>query len=379
VLGLGRYVRRARKASYRQTDRTTALLSDMVDAMANIKPLKTMHRYNPLLESVGQTFQALRKTAVRRELAKAGLAQSGTAIFAVLACAGIYGASTFLHVPFPELLVSAIIINQVVSALSRTQRLEQMAVLLESSHVRTLQLIADAEANREVMSGSSIPRIGEGCRFEHVDFFHGDKQILQDVSIGVPANAITVLSGPSGAGKTTIVDLLIGLHRPARGRIWIGETPIEDVDLVQWRKQVGYVPQELSLFHSTVRANLTLGDASISEEAIQAALRQAGAEDFISQLPQGIDTSVGEMGTKLSGGQRQRISLARALVGSPKILVLDEVTSALDPVTEAGIVENIAALRGTYTIVVITHRPAWTKIADRLYRLSSGRILPSEG
>lgn len=371
--GLGGFVTKARKASYRQTDRTTALLSDMVDAIANIKPLKTMHRYEPLLRSVDKTFQKLRKASIRRELAKAGLAQSGTAVFAVLACAGIYFAYSFLQVPFPDLLVSAIILNQVVSAVSRSQRLVQMAGLLESSHIRTLELIAEAEANREVNAGRKAPSIGTGCRFEHVDFFHGEQQILHDVSLDIPANAITVLSGPSGAGKTTIIDLLIGLHRAGQGRILVGGTPIEEIDLVSWRKQVGYVPQELSLFHSSIRSNLTLGDETITDDAIHAALRQAGAEDFISSLPHGLDTDVGEMGTKLSGGQRQRISLARALVGNPKILILDEVTSALDPRTEAGIVENIAGLRGAYTIVAITHRPAWTQIADRLYRVAHGR------
>jgi ATP-binding cassette subfamily C protein len=373
AFGLGGFITKARKASYRQTDRTTALLSDMVDAMANIKPLKTMHRYEPLLKSVDRTFQKLRKAAVRRELAKAGLAQSGTAVFAVIACVGIYVAHTLLKVPFPDLLVSAIILNQVVSAVSRSQRLVQMASLLEGSHIRTLELISETEANREINTGVKTPLIAGGCRFEDVDFFHGDKQILHGVDLEIPANAITVLSGPSGAGKTTIIDLLIGLHRPASGRILIGDTPVEELDIVQWRKQVGYVPQELSLFHASVRMNLTLGDTTISDEAIHDALRQAGAHDFIAALPLGLDTDVGEMGSKLSGGQRQRISLARALVGGPKLLILDEVTSALDPHTEAEIVENIAGLRGGYTIVAITHRPAWTRVADRLYRVSQGR------
>ncbi len=142
---------------------------------------------------------------------------------------------------------------------------------------------------------------------------------------------------------------------------------------------MGYVPQELSLFHSTVRMNLTLGDETISDDQVMAALAKAGATDFVAALPQGLDTDVGEMGAKLSGGQRQRISLARALVGNPKILVLDEVTSALDPETEAEIVDNIAGLRGSYTIVAITHRPAWTRIADRLYRVAEGRVTAEPG
>jgi ATP-binding cassette, subfamily C, bacterial len=142
------------------------------------------------------------------------------------------------------------------------------------------------------------------------------------------------------------------------------------------------VPQELNLFHDSVRMNLTLGDESIPDDKLLEALTLAGAGDFAAQLPHGLDTDVGEMGGKLSGGQRQRISLARALIGDPKVLILDEVTSALDPATEAEIVQNIAHLRGGYTIIAITHRPAWTAIADRLYTVSGGTVtlepLPKE-
>ena len=373
-VGLHGFVKSARKASYSQTDRTTALLSDLVDALANIKPLKSMHRYGPVLGSINEIFTKLKKLYIRKELAKIGLNQAGTAAFAVITAGGIFFATAFLEVPFPDLLVSAIVLNQFVSAISRTQRFAQVASVLESSYVRTVELIAEAQSIREINAGTLIPNIASGCSFENVSFAHGDKRVLRDVSLGIPTGAITVLNGPSGAGKTTIIDLLIGLHRAKSGRVLIGKFPIQDVDIVAWRRQVGYVPQELSLFHASVRMNITLGDESISDESVLAAMRKAGAEDFVLKMQRGLDTDVGEMGTKLSGGQRQRISLARALVGNPSILVLDEVTSALDPVTEAEIIENIAGLRGAYTIIAITHRPAWTKIADRLYRVSDGQV-----
>jgi ATP-binding cassette subfamily C protein len=134
------------------------------------------------------------------------------------------------------------------------------------------------------------------------------------------------------------------------------------------------VPQELSLLHESVRTNISFGDASIADADILEAMEKAGAGEFLRSLPEGLDTNVGEMGGKLSGGQRQRISLARALVGNPSIIILDEVTSALDPTTEAEIIKNIAALGRQYTIIAITHRPAWTKVADRLYRVSAGTV-----
>ncbi|MEQ9123263.1 MAG: ATP-binding cassette domain-containing protein [Alphaproteobacteria bacterium] len=140
--------------------------------------------------------------------------------------------------------------------------------------------------------------------------------------------------------------------------------------------RIGYVPQELNLLHASVRDNITLGDQDITDARIWAALREVNAAEFVERLPDGLDTTVGETGAKLSGGQRQRISLARALVVEPEVLILDEVTSALDPETEAQIVGNIAALNsGRYTIIAITHRPAWTDIADRLFKVEDGAVV----
>lgn len=377
TLVLNHYVRVARKAGYQQTDRMMKLLSFTVDLLANIKPLKTMQRQGPMLEAAAEQSRKLRHSFVRRELSKAGLARGGESLRAIVAALGIYVGSVFLEIPFADLIVSAIVFNQIVSVLSKLQRLMQVAVTLESSYVRVLQAIEAAEAMHEPNPGHhKADALSVSCRFEDVGFAHGERVTVEMVNMEIPAGAVSVLSGPSGAGKTTLIDLLTGLHKPSSGRIMIGSHPIEEVNLAAWRSQIGYVPQELTLFHDTVRMNLTLGDPSIGDEEIAQALQQAGAAEFVAELPQGLETDVGEMGSKLSGGQRQRISIARALVTRPKLLILDEVTSALDPKTEAEIVDNIAALRGRYTIVAITHRPAWTRIADRLYAVERGRVTP---
>ena len=201
-------------------------------------------------------------------------------------------------------------------------------------------------------------------------FLTARRHILQSVNVEIPANQLTVLQGPSGAGKTTLIDLIIGLHRPQAGTVMIGDAPLGDVDIPAWRRQIGYVPQELHLLHTTIRDNVALGDPTISDERIVEALTLAGVGELL-QRKEGLDAWVGELGSKLSGGQRQRISIARALVARPKLLILDEVTSALDPDNERAIVESITALKGKYTIVAITHRPAWTHAADRLYFIAN--------
>ena len=374
ALILGQLIRISRRAGFKQTDRTAALTVFMVDMLANIKPLKSSQRYDAMLTTITRTLGRLKRSLVTRELSRAGLVQGSDAVVAIFVGAGAYLAHSLWQTPLPELLVSGVVFFQLIAISSKLLKFMQQAAVLESAYVRTMELVDLAESQKEDHRGTKPPSIGGGCHFEQVDFAHGTTKILSKVSFDVPARAITVLSGPSGSGKTTIIDLLIGLNVPARGRILIGGTPLAEIDMRAWRRMIGYVPQELSLFHASVRDNITLSDAAISDEQIIAALAQAGAAEFFAGLPQGLDTDVGEMGGKLSGGQRQRISLARALVSNPEILILDEVTSALDPATEAEIVGNIAALRGKYTIIAITHRPAWTAIADRLYKVAHGKV-----
>ena len=165
--------------------------------------------------------------------------------------------------------------------------------------------------------------------------------ILRNVALTIPAGGITVIVGPSGAGKTTVIDLVTALLRPQEGEVWIDELPLQRVDWRAWRRMIGYVPQETILLHDTVRNNVTLGDPELTAADAEAALRAAGIWDVVSALPEGLDTIVGERGGKLSGGQRQRVALARALAHKPRVLILDEATSALDPETEAAICRTL--------------------------------------
>ena len=146
--------------------------------------------------------------------------------------------------------------------------------------------------------------------------------------------------------------------------------PLDTIDLLAWRGMVGYVPQELMLLHDTILANITLGDETLGVEQARSALEKAGAWDFVSALPNGIMTVVGERGAAVSGGQRQRIALARALVHEPSLLILDEVTSGLDSETEAAICLNMRELTKSLTVVALSHRAAWVDVADQVFELS---------
>jgi len=191
----------------------------------------------------------------------------------------------------------------------------------------------------------------------------------------VPNGKITIIYGPSGIGKTTVADLIVGLQKAQSGIIKIGKNPIDDVDLVKWRHKIGYVPQEFFLFHDTLMRNISLGDESISSNDIDIAIEMAGAKEFVSNLPQGLNTIIGERGAMLSGGQRQRISIARALVRKPELLVLDEVTTSLDSKTEAEICQTLVEIKEKTTVLVISHQDALLDIADVIYKFNRKGII----
>jgi len=187
-----------------------------------------------------------------------------------------------------------------------------------------------------------------------------------------PCKSFTALVGGSGVGKTTIADLVTGLCRPQHGEVYIDDVPMSEIDLLRWRRLIGYVPQDPLLVHDSVYANITFGDHAFSEKDVEEALRAAGAWEFVASMPRGMHASVGERGGRLSGGQRQRLAIARALVHKPKLLILDEATSALDPASEAAICRTLQDLRRELIVLAISHQPAMVEVADRTYRSLPG-------
>jgi ATP-binding cassette subfamily C protein len=319
-------------------------------------------------------MRRLKRSLARRELARQILAQISDVVTALALVAVIYVSFIYFQVSFASLVVSGVLFMKVINNVTKLQKLQQQFAQSEGAYDRVTQLIALTETNREPAFGSKAPDTRADFRFEQVSFAYDNDPVLTDVSLTIGARQITVLKGLSGGGKTTLIDLLVGLHRPQSGQVLLGSTPLGEVDITALRRRIGYVSQELSLLHASIRENICLGDESLTDDQVAEAVRLAGLEDFIASLPQGLATVAGEMGARLSGGQRQRIALARALVTRPDILILDEVTSALDPATEAEIVSNIRNLAEAFTIIVITHRDAWVEVADQLYEVRSGRV-----
>ena len=239
------------------------------------------------------------------------------------------------------------------------------------------------KALQELSAGTRQPEIGgedltfqKDVRFEHVGFAYqsGNEQVLKDVSFALPYGTVTALVGPSGAGKSTTADLLLGLLHPTEGQILVDGKELTPKDLGAWRKTIGYIPQEPLILNATLRENLLRFHPEATEEEMIAALKQSLAWPFVEKLPLGLDTILGDKGLRLSGGERQRVVLARVLLGKPKFIILDEATSALDYESETFVRETIHSLRISTTVLIIAHRMATIRGADRAVVLLDGKV-----
>jgi ATP-binding cassette subfamily C protein len=267
------------------------------------------------------------------------------------------------------------LIRRILKNIHKIQIEFQTMVANESAYFSLKKKIQEAEHARETTLGHRVPEFKNSIRFDQVNFGYDDKLVLENLNLELPKGKFIAIVGASGAGKTTLVDLVIGLLRPRSGEIWIDDLPQTDIDINRWRRMIGYVPQDTLLLHDTILANVTLKDEGISKKDVEDALHFAGAWDFVGQLSKGVHTIVGERGGKISGGQRQRIAIARALVNKPKLLILDEATTALDPETEAAICDTMNKLAGNVTILSISHQSAMLEAAEIAYRIEAGKAV----
>jgi ATP-binding cassette subfamily C protein len=369
VLSLQFLVKISRKAGWRQTQRSKELITLLVDSLNSIKPLKAMAKEEEYATFLDRKIASLKKAIRRQAVSQDALKNGSEALATIFLGAGFFLALAVWDVPLVELVVVGVLLKRISNGMVKLQHLFQQAVASESPYLEAMEMMAEATRAKEMNPGSRAATFERECRLENVSFAHGERQVLDGVSLQVPAGGVTVLIGPSGAGKTTIADMILGLYRPDRGRVLLDGVPLDEIDLRSWRGLIGYVPQELILLHDSVYANVALGNPGIDKADVRRALEIAGAWSFVKGLPNRMMTTVGQSGAKLSGGQRQRIALARALASKPKLLVLDEVTSALDPKTEQEICDNIRNMAEETTILAITHRPTFLEIADRIYRV----------
>ncbi len=374
---------------YRVRRRAVLLGSDLLNAnksmMATVerslwglklaKILGTEERH---LKDLHDTMASVRETQLTfnasNALTRAFWQFLGAVLLGLYVMAGVY----WLKVDLPVLIALVFAFSRMLPGLMALQQ-------SVNQWLHTVPLIDNVQqfldesriaADRPIGSAEPIRIINRSVRLDHVTLAYDSRPepSIHDVSLVIPARATTAIMGPSGAGKSTLADILVGLLGPDSGTLSVDDLVIGPQEQRNWMRSVAYIPQDVTLYHDTVRRNLLWGAPGASDADIDAALSRAAAE-FVHDLPNGLDTMVGDGGALLSGGERQRLAIARALLRKVPMLVLDEATSALDVENEARIHDALAGLHGELTIVMIGHRLPMLELADQIIEMKAGQIV----
>lgn len=292
----------------------------------------------------------------------------------------IFMSLTVFNEGMVRLIILVVVFLRIWPIFSGLQISVQLLMIMFPAWESFSKCMSDLENNREEypVKIETVPfKLKKGLEINGVSFTYDPLQtnVLKDVSFSVPVNSSIAITGHSGSGKSTLVDIIIGLLIPTAGVISIDDVPLKPDAIPAWRQAIGFVPQETFLFRGTIKDNLLWAKPHANEGDLWRALELAAASDFIKEMPEGLDTHLGDRGTRLSVGQRQRIALARALLREPALLILDEATSSIDVENERKIQVAMEGLRGKMTILTIAHRISTIKDADEIIVLDAGQVI----
>lgn len=355
-----------------------SLHSAVQESLGGMKLAKILGNEERHLDKFQQSIQAFRRHQLdfqRSSSRSRARMQLGSVVILVVM---LYVGLVVWRLPMAELATLIFVFSRLMPLGSQLQQQMQHWLHTLPALANANTLLAECLSAAEPIGDATLPPLGlqQDLTLLSVDFKYPGREssALNAINLRIPAKSTTAVIGTSGAGKSTLADVLMGLLRADSGSISIDGQVLDDAERLRWRRSVAYVPQETILFNDSIKTNLLWAMPQASDEELWEALDKAAA-DFVRQLPDGIDTVVGDQGLRLSGGERQRIGLARALLGRPSLLILDEATSALDMENEERIRQAIVNLHGDLTVVAIGHRMATLKHADQVLVMEAGRIV----
>ncbi|WLR42778.1 ABC transporter ATP-binding protein [Bacillus carboniphilus] len=357
------------------------ILSGVMDQLNGIKEVKSNRIENDCLDWFQTTNEKVENNIVKMAKVNATSQLLYKILLAFLVSVFLYVSINMYQSNLAELILIMIIFSRLWPRFSGIQsKLEQLASVSPSFRV-LINIQNECERHKELTfmeeNNQQNPiEINEELSCKQVSFRYekGSKYAVKDVSITIPVHSMTAIVGPSGAGKSTLIDILMGLNNPESGEVLIDGVPLSTDEKVILRDKISYVPQEPFLFSGSIRENLVMMRKGATDEELWNALHFSAADTFVKDLPEGLDTMLGDRGIRLSGGERQRIVLARAILRSPSILILDEATSSLDTENERKIKNSLDQLRGKMTVIVIAHRLSTIENADQVVVLEDGQV-----
>tara|TARA_R110000782_G_scaffold243386_4_gene329961 strand:+ start:12747 stop:14498 length:1752 start_codon:yes stop_codon:yes gene_type:complete len=368
-----------RKYGYRlgQTHSTNnnRFFSELQESLSNLRLIAGFANEGKALTRLKTAFVTIREVGVKSQILQSMVhaAYTPVGIVIVFIC---FLASREIGVALAEVAVVLYAFNRLSGTLATINSSVMQVVNLYPSFEQIMRIRTEAAAARPIFGDTPFTGLGVGIRFDGVSFgYADDRPALENIELILPAGKMTALVGASGAGKSTLADLVMGLQKPTVGRIFIDGRDMNDLDIMSYRRAIGYVPQQSALFNCSIEENIRWANPDADDAKISTACRLANAEEFIENLEHGLSTVVGDRGIRLSGGQVQRIALARALVRDPALLILDEATSALDSESESLIQKAIESIIGQTTILAIAHRLSTISKADNIVVLDRGRIV----
>lgn len=322
----------------------------------------------------------LHSTLLAKELSIQAVPRPVMEILAVLTIIGFLVISKLTNSDnfastLPTLGVLAVAMMQLLPSLAAIgrARMQIMSVLHETN--LTYESIVGPISKRS-LSGENIASFNQAITLENVSFTHkGREQLISGLNLNIEKGKVTALVGESGSGKTTILNLILGLLQPTQGMIKVDNIPLESLSQQSWLNKIGFVSQDSFMFHASIAENILLGRDVTSDSLIISASETANAHQFISQLPEGYDTIIGDKGMRLSGGQQQRIAIARAMINQPEILILDEATSSLDSISEREVQEALDNISDETTIIIVAHRLTTISRADKIIVINNGKVV----
>jgi subfamily B ATP-binding cassette protein MsbA len=388
VLGMILLGRLVRTISRQVQDALADVTGTAEEALGGVRTVKSFAREPYEIQRYDQGVEKLFGLAVKRVRIRSILGPIiGLVAFSTVAIVLWFGTRAVLAGTLtPGQLISFLLYTMMIASpiATYTALYSQLQQAIGASE-RVFELLDTPPEMQDAPDAIALPQVKGEVRFETVSFDYRDsaapagegeaREVLQEIELVARPGQVVALVGPSGAGKTTLVNLIPRFYDPTAGRILIDGHDIREVQIRSLREQIGIVPQETSLFSGSIGENIRYGKLDATQAEIEQAARDANAHDFIARLPQGYDTLVGERGMKLSGGERQRVSIARAILKDPRVLILDEATSSLDSESEQAVQEALDRLMQDRTTFVIAHRLSTVTRADKIVVLASGRIV----